>query len=114
MPGVYTSGTYDPDTWEPVDIITVSHNEAISFFREIGVKFGQIFGGKSSLLEKKIRDLRENIIKQAEALIKDKDHMIVGFDIETSQYQDIFILIGTGTMLKRKKMSGGRFTRRRS
>ena len=113
MPGVYTSGTYDPDTWEPVNIVTVSHNEAISYFREIGVQIGQLFGGKSNLLEKKIKDLRENIIKQAEDLIKDKDHMIVGFDIETSQYQDVFILIGTGTMLHRKKLSGGRFTRRK-
>ena len=86
MPGVYTTGTYDTSVWEPIDIVTVSHNESISLFRDIGVAIGQIFGGKSELLEKKIKDLREKIIKEAEKLIKDRDHMIVGLDIETSQY----------------------------
>jgi uncharacterized protein YbjQ (UPF0145 family) len=120
MPGVYTTQFYDVNEWEPIDIITVSHNEAVSFFRDIGVQFGQLFGGKSALLEKKMKDLREIMIKEAEKLIKDKDHIIVGFDVETSQYEHIFILIATGTLLKRKNSQGGgakslkkRSTRRR-
>jgi uncharacterized protein YbjQ (UPF0145 family) len=107
MPGVYTTQFYDVNEWEPVDIITVSHNEAVSLFRDIGVQFGQLFGGKSYLLEKKMKDLRETMIKRAESLIKDKDHIMVGFDVETSQYQQIFILIATGTLLKRKNSQGG-------
>ena len=59
MPGVYTSGHYDTNEWEPVDMVTVAHNESISLVRGIGVEFGQIFGGKSTLLEKKILDLQQ-------------------------------------------------------
>jgi len=115
MPGVYTTGTYDTSEWEPIDIITVSHNESISAIRGIGVDIGQIFGGKSELLEKKIKDIREAIIKEAEKLIKDKDnHMIVGLDIETSQYERIFIVVATGTLLRRRtRMGGGKRTTRR-
>jgi uncharacterized protein YbjQ (UPF0145 family) len=108
MPGVYTTGVYDTSIWEPIDIVTVSHNESISMLRDFGVAVGQIFGGKSELLEKKIKDLRDNIIKEAEKLIKDNDHMIVGLDIETSQYQHIFVVIATGTLLRRRAHSGGK------
>ena len=52
MPGVYTTGIYDTTLWEPVDMIVVSHNESISALRDFGVGIGQIFGGKSELLEK--------------------------------------------------------------
>jgi uncharacterized protein YbjQ (UPF0145 family) len=114
MPGVYTTGTYDTAEWEPIDIVTVSHNESISAIRGIGVDIGQLFGGKSELLEKKIKDLREAIIKEAEKLIKDSDHIIVGLDIETSQYERIFIVVATGTLLRRRKrMGGGKRTTRR-
>jgi uncharacterized protein YbjQ (UPF0145 family) len=109
MPGVYTTGNYDTILWEPVDMITVSHNESISALRDFGVGIGQIFGGKSSLLEKKIMDLREGLIREAEKLVKEKgdNYMIVGFDMETSQFDRAFIVIGTGTLLRRKNQSGG-------
>ena len=109
MPGVYTTGHYDTNEWEPVDMITVAHNESISFVRGIGVEFGQIFGGKSSLLEKKITDLREGLIKEAEKIIKEKgdNYIMVGFEMETSQFDKAFIIIGTGTLLRKKKQSGG-------
>ena len=118
MPGVYTTGFYDVNVWEPVDMVTVSHNESISALRGIGVGIGQIFGGKSNLLEKKIVDLREGLIKEAEKLVKSKgsDHMIVGFNMETSQFENAFVIIGTGTLLRKKKQSGGSYrskTRRR-
>jgi len=109
MPGVYTTGTYDTNEWEPVDIITVAHNESVSFVRAIGVGFGEMLGGKSSLLEKKIMDLREGLIKEAEKLVKDKgdNYMIVGFDMETSGFGQTFIVIGSGTLLRKKEHSGG-------
>lgn len=115
MPGVYTTGYYDTNEWEPVDMITVAHNESISFMRGIGVEFGQIFGGKSSLLEKKILDLREGLIKEAEKLVKSKgdNYMVVAFEMETSQYDKAFIIIGSGTLLRKKKQSGGSTRRRR-
>lgn len=114
MPGVYTIGTYDTAEWEPIDIVTVSHNESISGLRDIGVDIGQIFGGKSELLEKKIKDMRDAIINEVQKLVKDKDHMIVGLDIETTQYDRIFIVIATGTLLqRRKRMGGGKRTTRR-
>jgi uncharacterized protein YbjQ (UPF0145 family) len=109
MPGVYTTGFYNTSEWEPVDMVTVSHNESISALRGIGVGIGQIFGGKSSLLEKKIVDLREGLIKEAENLVKAKgsDYMIVGFDMETSQFENAFVIIGTGTLLRKKRQDGG-------
>ena len=109
MPGVYTTGVYDTNEWEPVDVVTVSHNESISALRGIGVGIGQIFGGKSDLLEKKIVDLREGLIKEAEKLVKSKgsDYMIVAFNMETSQFENAFIIIGTGTLLRKKKQNGG-------
>ena len=109
MPGVYTTGIYDTSEWEPVDIVTVAHNESISLVRGIGVEFGQIFGGKSELLEKKILDLREGLIKEAEKLLKTKgdNYMIVGFDMETSQFDRAIIVIGTGTLLRKKRQSAG-------
>jgi uncharacterized protein YbjQ (UPF0145 family) len=109
MPGVYTTGVYDTNEWEPVDMVTVSHNESISALRDIGMGIGQIFGGKSSLLEKKIVDLREGLIKEAEKLVKAKgaDYMIVGFDMETSQFDRAFVIIGTGTLLRKKGQKGG-------
>ena len=109
MPGVYTTGHYDTNEWEPVDMITVSHNESISALRDIGVGIGQIFGGKSDLLEKKIMDLREGLIKEAEKLLKTKgdNYMIVGFDMETSQFDRAIIIIGTGTLLRKKITSAG-------
>jgi hypothetical protein len=34
--------------------------------------------------------------------------MIVGFDIETSEFgQTLLVIIGTGTLLRRKRQSGG-------
>jgi uncharacterized protein YbjQ (UPF0145 family) len=118
MPGVYTTGFYDVNEWEPVDMVTVSHNESISTLRDIGVGIGQIFGGKSDLLEKKIVDLREGLIKEAEKLVKSKgdNYIIVGFNMETSQFERVFVIIGTGTLLRKKKQSGGSYlskTRRR-
>ena len=117
MPGVYTTGVYDTNEWEPVDMVTVSHNESISALRGIGVGIGQIFGGKSNLLEKKIVDLREGLIKEAEKLVKAKgsNYMIVGFIMETSQFENAFVIIGTGTLLRKKGQKGGRSrqTRRR-
>jgi uncharacterized protein YbjQ (UPF0145 family) len=109
MPGVYTTGVYDTSQWEPVDMVTVSHNESISALRDFGMGVGQIFGGKSELLEKKIVDLREGLIKEAEKLVKAKgsDYMIVGFDMETSQFERLFVIIGTGTLLRRKNSQGG-------
>ena len=109
MPGVYTTGHYDTNEWEPVDMVTVSHNESVSMVRGFAVGIGQMFGGKSSLLEKKIMDLREGIIKEAEKLVKEKgdNYMIVGFDMETSGFESAFIVIGTGTLLRKKKQSGG-------
>ena len=117
MPGVYTTGIYDTSEWEPVDIVTVSHNESISALRGIGVGIGQIFGGKSDLLEKKIVDLREGLIKEAENLVKSKgaDYMVVAFNMETSHFENAFVIIGTGTLLRKKKQTGGTHssTRRR-
>jgi uncharacterized protein YbjQ (UPF0145 family) len=109
MPGVYTTGVYDTNEWEPVDVVTVSHNESISALRGIGVGIGQIFGGKSELLEKKIVDLREGLIKEAEKLVKSKgtDHIIVAFNMETSQFENAFVIIGTGTLLRKKRQNGG-------
>jgi uncharacterized protein YbjQ (UPF0145 family) len=109
MPGVYTTGAYDTSEWEPVDIITVSHNESLSALRSLAVGIGQIFGGKSDLLEKKIVDLRGGLIKEAEKLVKSKgtNHMIVGFIMETSQFENAFVIIGTGTLLRKKKHNGG-------
>ena len=109
MPGVYTTGFYDTNEWEPVDLVIVSHNESISALRDFGVGIGQIFGGKSELLEKKIVDLREGLIKEAENLLKTKgdNYMIVGFDMETSQFDRAIIIIGTGTLLRKKKNGGG-------
>lgn len=109
MPGVYTTGHYDTNEWEPVDIVTVAHNESVSMVRGFAVGIGQMFGGKSSLLEKKIKDLREGLIKEAEKLVKEKgdNYMIVGFDMETSGFDSAFIVIGTGTLLRKKRQSGG-------
>jgi hypothetical protein len=39
--------------------------------------------------------------------------MIIGFDMETLQFDRAFIVIGTGTLLRKKKQSGGSKTRRR-
>jgi uncharacterized protein YbjQ (UPF0145 family) len=109
MPGVYTSGVYDINLWEPVDMVTVSHNESISVLRDFGMGLGQIIGGKSDLLEKKIVDLREGLIREAEKLVREKgnNYMIVGFDMETSQFERLFVIIGTGTLLRRKNSQGG-------
>jgi hypothetical protein len=109
MPGVYTTGHYDTNEWEPVDIVTVAHNESVSLVRGIGVGIGEMFGGKSSLLEKKILDLRHGLIKEAEKLVKEKgdNYMIIAFDIETSGFGQTFIVIGSGTLLRRKRQSGG-------
>lgn len=112
MPGVYTTGIYDTTLWEPVDMITVSHNESISALRDFGVGIGQIFGGKSELLEKKINDLRQGLILEAEKLLRTRgdDYMIVGFDMETSHFDRAIIMIGTGTLLRRRKQMGGAAT----
>ena len=109
MPGVYTTGHYDTNEWEPVDIISVAHNESVSLVRGIGVGIGEMFGGKSSLLEKKILDLRQGLVKEAEKLVREKgdNYMVVAFDIETSGFGQTFIVIGSGTLLRRKKQSGG-------
>jgi uncharacterized protein YbjQ (UPF0145 family) len=109
MPGVYTTGHYDTNEWEPVDMITVAHNESISLVRGIGVEIGQIFGGKSSLLEKKITDLREGLIKEAEKIVKEKgdNYIVVAFEMETTQFDKAFVIIGTGTLLRKKTHTGG-------
>lgn len=109
MPGVYTTGHYDTNEWEPVDIITVAHNESVSFVRGIGVGIGEMFGGKSSLLEKKIMDLRQGLINEAEKLVKAKgdNYMIVAFDMETSGFGQTFIVIASGTLLRKKRQSAG-------
>jgi hypothetical protein len=108
MPGIYTTGTYDASEWEPVDLITVSHNESISALRQGGIQILQIFGGNISFLEKKIRDLREGIVSEMEKKLPNKeDYMIVGLDMETTILDRAIIIVGSGTLLHRRARRGG-------
>jgi uncharacterized protein YbjQ (UPF0145 family) len=116
MPGIYTTGAYDTSVWEPVDLITVSHNESISALRQGGIQILQIFGGKIDILEKKIRDLREGIVKEMEKQLPNKeDHIIVGLDMETTIVDRALIIVASGTLLRRIQRKGGmrNLTRRR-
>jgi hypothetical protein len=108
MPGIYTTGTYDAAEWEPVDLITVSHNESISALRQGGIQILQIFGGNISILEKKIRDLREGIVSEMEKKLPNKeDYMIVGLDMETTILDRAIVIVGSGTLLHRRVRRGG-------
>jgi len=108
MPGIYTTGTYDASEWEPVDLITVSHNESISALRQGGIQILQIFGGNISILEKKIRDLREGIVSEMEKKLPNKeDYMIVGLDMETTILDRAIVIVGSGTLLHRRARRGG-------
>ena len=102
MPGVYTIQSYDTNVWEPVDLITVSHNEAISGLRDFGMNITQLFGGKMALLEKKVKDLREGVIAELEQYVKGPDMMIIGLDMETNLFERTLIIVATGTLLRRK------------
>jgi uncharacterized protein YbjQ (UPF0145 family) len=115
MPGVYTTGTYDTSEWEPVDLITVSHNEAISMIRQGGIQILQIFGGKIDILEKKVCDLREGIVKEMEKKLPNKeDYIIVGLDMETTILDRALVIVASGTLLHRRQRKGGarKLTRR--
>ena len=108
MPGIYTTGTYDTSEWEPVDLITVSHNEAISGLRQVGIEILQIFGGKIDILEKKIRDLREGVVSEMEKKLPNKDeYMIVGLDMETTILDRAIVIVASGTLLRRRQRKGG-------
>ena len=108
MPGIYTTGTYDPAEWEPVDLVTVSHNESISALRQGGIQILQIFGGNISILEKKIRDLREGVVLEMEKKLPNKeDYMIVGLDMETTILDRAIVIVGSGTLLHRRARRGG-------
>jgi uncharacterized protein YbjQ (UPF0145 family) len=115
MPGIYTTGTYDTSEWEPIDLVTVSHNEAISALRQEGIKIMELFGGKIDFLEKKIRDVREGVVSEMQKkLPNNTDYMIVGLDIETTVVDRAVVIVASGTLLRKKKIGGGkRLTRRK-
>jgi uncharacterized protein YbjQ (UPF0145 family) len=107
MPRVFTTTSYDTNIWEPVKMVTAAHNEAISAVRDIGLSITQLFGGKMGLLDKKLVDLREGVIRELEEQAPE-DHMIVGVDFETNILERTMIVVASGTLLRRKRSSGGR------
>ena len=113
MPGVYTIQSYDTNVWEPVDLITVSHNEAISGLRDFGLGITELFGGKMSLLEKKVKDLREGVVRELEERVKGGNEMIIGLDMETTLFERTLIIVASGTLLRRKGTHGGKRATRR-
>lgn len=116
MPGIYTTGTYDTSEWEPIDLITVSHNESISGLRQVGIEILQVFGGKIDLLEKKVKDVREGVVSEMQKkLPNNTDYMIVGLDIETTVVDRAVIIVASGTLLRRRQRAGGarKLTRRK-
>lgn len=110
MSRVFTTSSFDTNIWEPVKLITSSHNEAISAIRNIGLGITEIFGGKMNLLTKKLIDLREGVIKDLEAQVPNENHMIIGVDFETNILDRTLIVVATGTLLRKKKsvVKGGK------
>jgi uncharacterized protein YbjQ (UPF0145 family) len=114
MPKVLSTTTYDTNLWEPVKLVTASHNEAISGIRDFALSITQIFGGKMELLDKKLVDLRTGVIKELEAQIPDDTHMIIGVDFETNILERTMIVVASGTLLRKKKNQSGGKRRTRS
>lgn len=105
MPRVFTTTTYDTNLWEPVKLVTASHNQAISAIRNFGIGITEIFGGQMSLMDKKLIDLRDGVIKDLEALVPDENHMIIGVDFETNIFERTLIVVASGTLLRKKNSS---------
>lgn len=95
-------------------MITAAHNEAISAVRDIGLGITQLFGGKMGLLDKKLIDLREGVLKEMEAQVPE-DHIVVGVDFETNILERTMFVVASGTLLRKKRTStGGNRSRRRT
>lgn len=110
MPHVFTTTSYDTNLWEPVKLVTASHNEAISAVRNFGLGITELFGGKMGLLDKKLIDLRTGVIGDLEAQVPGDNHMIIGVDFETNVFERTLIVVATGTLLRKKGVAtvGGR------
>lgn len=103
-------------------MVTSTHTEAISFFRGIMADWQGLRGGKSDLLNKKLDDVMDELVK---GLTKglNSDERIVGAQFAFTEFgrtqQNSFLSgVATGTVVRRRSQAGAgrklRRTRRRN
>jgi len=112
---LFTTTQYDASIWTPVKTIYATHTEAVSLFRGIVTGFTSIIGGRQDMLNKKMDDVTEELMKQMKKQI-DSDGCAVGLTIELTEFgrseANVTISgLAMATLLK-KKQNGGRLTRK--
>jgi uncharacterized protein YbjQ (UPF0145 family) len=115
---VFTTSQFDASIWEPVKTIYETHTEGVSFFRGIGAAFTSTFGGSQAILNKKMDDVTEALMKKFNKMVG-SDQCVVGFSIQLTEFgrSDTAATVSglaMGTLLKRKKQSGGRTMKART
>jgi len=114
---VFTTSQFDASIWEPVKTVYETHTEGVSLFRGIGAAITSTFGGSQDILNKKMDDVTNTLLKKFNKLVG-SDQCVVGFSIQLTEFgrSDTNATISglaMGTLLKRRKQGGGRRTLKR-
>ena len=108
---VFTTGQYDSAIWTPVKTVYATHTEGVSILRGFVAGVGGIMGGKQDVLNKKMDDVTEKVMRKIRGMV-DSDQCIVGLSIQLTSFgrQDTNSTISAlamGTLLKRREQGGG-------
>jgi len=112
-----TSGTYDTSKYEVKGLATATHTEGLSLLRGAVAEVSGLFGGKSDIMNKKVNDVMDNLIKKLKAQLGSNEK-IVGLKFEFAEFGrsegNTFLSgIATGTLLTPKQKGGRRKTLRK-
>jgi uncharacterized protein YbjQ (UPF0145 family) len=109
---VFTTTQYDASTWTPVKTIYATHTEAVSLLRGFVTGITSIIGGKQDMLNKKMDDVTEALMKKIKDQV-DPDQCVVGLSIELAEFgrsetNSTISGLAMGTLLKKKGQGGGK------
>ena len=113
---VFTTSQYDASIWTPVKTIYATHTEAVSLLRGFVTGITSIIGGKQDMLNKKMDDVTDALMKKIRGQVN-SDQCVIGFSIELTEFgrsdtNTTISGLAMGTLLKKKAQGGGTRKRR--
>ena len=109
-----TTGFYDINRYEPIDIVQGISVHAISFFRGLFSSITGLAGGRQQAIEDKYIDVRNEALNEMVERAKQMGgDAVVGVEVETTEMgQSYVVFIAAGTVLRLKKKGGYRIVQK--
>jgi len=116
---IYTTTQYDEAVWQPVKTIYVTHTEAVSLLRGIVGGITGLIGGEQIIMNKKIDDVTEALMKKVQKMIDGRNQCIMGLNIQLTEFgrqasNTTISGLAIGTLLQRVGTAPRNTTRRRA